>query len=306
MINLTGTNQVPKEKTAVALGLFDGLHSGHQDVIHKAVDFIPEGVSPAVFTFETDTITSKGDGGVDVILSRDLKYEFLDKLGVKYIYSPDFFNIKDLTADNFVNLVLRDKLNAKYVICGEDFRFGKGALSGQKELEALCDEQDIKVIVIPPTIIDGEIVSSTKIRNFIKNGDMTAANRLLGYEFQMRLPVVYGNQLGRTLNFPTINQYLPKRQVSPRFGVYYSKAEIKGRIYKSITNIGIKPTIGGEITPLAETYIMDYTGDLYGETVRIFLHSFVRPEQKFSGIHELSAQIGKDIETVKDLIKKGK
>ncbi len=219
MENLTGTNRVPKRKTAVALGLFDGLHSGHQDVIHRAVDFIPDGISPAVFTFETDTITSKGHGGVDVILSHELKFELLEKLGVEYIYSPDFLNFKELTAVQFVQLVLRDKLNAKYVICGDDFRFGRGASCGRKELEVLCREYDIEVIVIPPTVIDGEIVSSTRIRQFIKEGNITAANRLLGYNFQMKLRVVRGNELGRTLNFPTINQYLPKRQVIPRFGV---------------------------------------------------------------------------------------
>ena len=306
MINLTGTNNVPKEKTAVALGLFDGLHSGHQDVIHRAVDFIPQGISPAIFTFETDTVTSKGNGGVDVILSSELKLELLEKLGVKYIYSPDFSSIKDMTADEFVHLVLRDKLNAGFVICGEDFRFGRGGLSGRKELEELSGRYGINVIVIPPTIIDGEVVSSTKIRQYIQDGEIIKANKLLGYDFQMKLPVVHGNEIGRTLNFPTINQYLPKRQVVPRFGVYYSKTEIEGIIYKSITNIGIKPTIGGEITPLAETYILDCDKDLYGETVKISLHSFVRPEKKFSSINELSLQIGRDILTVKDLIKRGK
>lgn len=305
MIDLTGTNNIPIRQTAVALGLFDGLHSGHQDVIHKAVDFIPQGFSPAVFTFLTDTITSKGDGGVDIILSNNLKFELLERLGVEYIYSPDFLNFKDLTAQQFVRMVLRDKLRAKYVICGEDFRFGKGALCGYKELNELCNANNIEVIIIPPTIIDGEIVSSTRIRNFIKAGDITAANRLLGYDFQMKLRVVKGNQLGRTLNFPTINQYIPARQIVPLFGVYYSKVEIDGKIYKSITNIGIKPTIGGEVAPLSETFILGFNGDIYGQSIKVSLRRFIRTEKKFANINELTKQMNLDLEIAEDFIRKG-
>lgn len=301
MEDLTGSNRVPSTKTAVALGLFDGLHSGHQDVIHAAVDFIPKGIAPAVFTFETDTVTSKGKGGVDVILSRDLKFELLERLGVEYIYSPDFLNFKGLTAVQFVKMVLRDKLCAKYVICGEDFRFGKGGVCGKKELEVLCKEYGISIVVVPPTIIDGDIVSSTRIRNHIKLGEIEKANRLLGYEFKMKLPVVYGNQIGRTLDFPTINQYIPKRQIVPKFGVYASKAIIDGKSMRSITNIGVKPTIGKETEPLAETNILGYSGDLYGQTIEISLSRFIRPEQKFTSLDELKAHVMADIEYAKNL-----
>ncbi|MEG0615760.1 MAG: bifunctional riboflavin kinase/FAD synthetase [Oscillospiraceae bacterium] len=304
--NLTDTNHVPSKRTAVALGLFDGLHSGHQDVIHKAVDFIPQGISPAIFTFETDTVTTKGRGGVDVILAKDLKHELLSRLGVEYIYSPDFLNFKELTAVEFVRLVLRDKLRAKYVICGDDFRFGKGALCGRKELEVLCAEHDITVIVIPPTIIDGDIVSSTRIRNHIRNGEIQLANRLLGYPFTLRLPVVHGNEIGRTMNFPTINQYFPKRQVVPRFGVYASTTIVHEKSYKSITNVGVKPTVGGETTPLAETNIFGCTDKLYGETIQISLQQFIRPETKFDSINELKEQLEKDVAAVKELVRLGK
>ena len=301
MEDLTGSNRVPSTKTAVALGLFDGLHSGHQDVIHAAVDFIPEGLAPAVFTFETDTVTSKGKGGVDVILSRDLKFELLERLGVEYIYSPDFLNFKELTAVQFVKMVLKDKLRAKYVICGEDFRFGRGGVCGKKELEVLCKEYGITIVVVPPTIIDGDVVSSTRIRNHIKLGEIEKANRLLGYEFKMKLPVVYGNQIGRTLDFPTINQYIPKRQIVPKFGVYASKTIIDAKAMRSITNIGVKPTIGKETEPLAETNILGYSGDLYGQTVEISLSRFIRPEQKFTSLDELKAHVMADIEYAKNL-----
>lgn len=299
MLDLTGSNQVPSKRTAVALGLFDGLHLGHQSVIHRAVDFIPQGLSPAVFTFETDTVTSKGNGTLDVVLARDLKHELLGKLGVEYIYSPDFLNFKELTGREFVKYVLADKLRAKYVVCGDDFRFGKGALCGLPQLREYGSEYDIEVIVAEPLILGGAPVSSTRIRKYIKEGDIRSANKLLGYNFQFRLPVVYGRQLGRELDFPTINQLMPRQQVLPRFGVYSSLTEIDGRDYRSVTNIGVKPTVDSDIRPIAETHIIGYNGNLYGQKIRVGLRDFVRPEMKFESIDDLALQVHRDIETVK-------
>ncbi len=301
MVDLTGSNRIPTKRTAVALGLFDGLHLGHQSVIHRAVDFIPEGLSPAVFTFETGTITSKGNGTIDVILTRDLKHEMMEKLGVEYIYSPDFLNFRELTGQEFVELVLRDKFHAKYVICGKDFRFGKGAFCGVEDLAEMGAPFDIHVILIEPTLAGGEKVSSTKIRQFIKAGEIREANRFLGYDFQMRLPVIYGHQLGRTLNFPTINQQLLKNQVLPRFGVYSTVTEVDGILYRSVTNVGIKPTVESDYMPLAETHIIGYEGDLYGKNIRVSFRDFVRPEVKFESIEQLKEQVHKDIEFVKKI-----
>lgn len=304
MVDLTGTNNVPKENTAVAMGLFDGVHYGHRAVMKCASEAAKRfpGTEPAVFTFDTATVTSKGDSGVEYIFSREMKLEIIENLGVRYIYSPDFMNFKNLSGEEFVQLVLCDKLNAKFAVCGEDFRFGKNASCGAAELDRLCRKYGIEVITVPPVQHDdGGKISSTVIRELIKNGNIEAANRLLGTNFAFKLPVAYGRQLGREMDFPTINQYFPKRQVLPKFGVYASKTEVSGMLYKSITNIGIKPTVGSS-APLAETYIIDFPGDdLYGETVKVSLTSFVRPEMKFSGIDQLKAQIAKDTEIVRNI-----
>lgn len=292
---------MPYRRTAVALGLFDGLHLGHQAVIHKAVDFIPLGISPAVFTFETDSVTSKGNGGVEVLLPRFLKHELLANMGVEYIYSPDFLNFKNLSCEEFVALVLCDKLKARFVICGDDFRFGRGGTGRRSDLVRLCGDYGIDVIVVAPVIIDDEIVSSTRIRQYIKNGEMEKANRLLGYDFRIKLPVIHGNEIGRSLGFPTINQQLYERQVVPKYGVYASRASIGGKLYHSITNIGVHPTIGGQLHPLAETHVLGFEGDLYGKVVRVSLHKFIRPEVKFASQEELQAQLQRDIATVKAL-----
>ncbi|MCH5192462.1 MAG: riboflavin biosynthesis protein RibF [Oscillospiraceae bacterium] len=302
MIDLTGTNDVPSGNTAVAMGLFDGLHYGHRTVIKRALDIAAEfpGIDPAVFTFDTLSVTSKGSGGVEYILSRDTKFELIDGLGVRYIYSPDFMNFKDLSGEEFVELVLCGKLAAKFVVCGEDFRFGAKASCGTDELNKLCKKHGIRTYTVPPVKeAHGQRISSTMIRRLINEGDMEAANMLLGSHFSFRLPVAYGRQLGRQLDFPTINQYLPKKQVMPKFGVYASKTDLGGSVYRSITNIGVKPTVGSD-APIAETYLIGFDGgDLYGEMVRVSLISFVRPEMKFADVEELKKQIASDTETVK-------
>ena len=302
MVDLTGTNDVPKGSTAVAMGLFDGLHYGHRTVIKRALDIAAEfpGIDPAVFTFDTSSVTSKGVGGVEYILSRDTKFELIDGLGVRYIYSPDFMNFKDLSGEEFVELVLCDKLAAKFVVCGEDFRFGTGASCGTDELNKMCRKHGIRVYTVPPVMEShGLRISSTMIRKLINDGNIEIANMLLGSHFSFRLPVAYGRQLGRQLDFPTINQYLPKKQVMPKFGVYASKTEVRGNVYRSITNIGVKPTVGSE-APIAETYIIGFEdSDLYGEMVKVSLISFVRPEMKFENTEELKKQIASDTAAVK-------
>lgn len=307
MVDLTGTNNVPECSTAVAMGLFDGLHRGHREVIRRASDIAGRfrDAVPAVFTFDTASVTSKGgngSGGVEYILSHEMKFELMDSLGVRYVYSPDFMNFRDLSGEDFVQLVLCDKFSAKYAVCGEDFRFGKGAGWGAAELDRLCRKRGIQLYVVPPvTENGGERVSSTLIRELIRDGKIAEANRLLGSDFALKLPVAYGRQLGRTLDFPTINQYLPKRQVAPKFGVYASKTEVCGRLYKSVTNVGVKPTVGSE-APLAETYIIGFDGgELYGETAKVSLTAFIRPERKFGSVDELRRQIAEDAEKAAEI-----
>lgn len=301
MVNITSNKSKPGEKTAVALGLFDGIHCGHRAVLNGAVNFKKKGLAPAVFTFETETVTTKGNGHLDVILSHDLKEEILTEIGMKYYCSPNFSDVKDMTAPDFVEEIIVNRMNAGAVVCGTDFRFGKGAYGGIKELKLLCSMKGIDVLIISPEMMDGEVVSSTLIRSFIKEGEIRRANKFLGYDFTLKLPVIHGNRLGRTMNFPTINQQLPKEQLVPKFGVYASYTVIDGKKYGSVTNVGIKPTIGGESSPLAETNIFDFSGELYGKTVRVSLTDFLRPEQKFSGKEELSERINKDVQTAKEI-----
>ena len=146
---------------------------------------------------------------------------------------------------------------------------------------------------MPPVVLDGDRISSTRIREYIKKGNMALAWRMMGRPYSLCFPVVSGNKIGRTIAFPTINQVYPEHFMIPRFGVYVSVTEVDGELYPSVTNVGVKPTVGSDC-PLAETFILNFSGNLYGKKVRVNLCHFIRPEKKFSSIDELRIQIARD------------
>lgn len=291
MIDIT-YGPTPREKTAVALGYFDGLHLGHIGVIEASLS--QANMRPAVFTFNCDTTLPKFRSPEDII-SFENKCELLDKIGVEYIFAPDFADVCEFSDEDFVREILVKRLNAGFACCGRNFRFGLGGLGTPERLCKLGQKYEISVEIVGDVCLDGEMISSTHIRELIRRGEIEEANRLLGYELWFRLPVVHGNELARKLNFPTINQIIPKTNIIPRFGVYQSYTEVHGHHYRAITNIGIRPTVvsGGET--VMETHIFNFSDNLYGEKIAVSLCKFIRPEQKFSGIEELKSQISKDI-----------
>ncbi len=300
MEDITNWHHVPKEKTAVALGLFDGVHKGHQLVISRVVDSKPQ-YKATVFTFKTDTVTSKGYGGkIQMLINDEEKQRRFDEQGVDYIYCSDFSSLKDMSDEDFVRKILIGKLNAGYVACGADFRFGKGAMGNAQRLCELGRKYGIKVEVVNQLVYNGEVISSTEIRNLISEGKISQANKLLGYNYGYTLYVEHGFHRGSTWDFPTINQSIPKGLVLPKFGVYCSKVTIDGEAYRGVTNIGVKPTVKENIAgPLAETFIIDFSGDLYGQIIKIELYEFVRPERMFDSFDELKAEISRNTEFTK-------
>lgn len=288
-------NERISEKTAVALGLFDGVHRGHQLVIGKACEYRKSGLKPAVFTFATDTVTTKGhDGKIEMILTDRCKHKCFEKLGVEYLFSPAFSDYKQMSCEDFVKKVLKDKLNCERAVCGTDFRFGSGAKGDCDTLRELGEKYGIKVDVIRQLCDANGVISSTVIRSAIRFGEMDMVNEMLGYTFFMELPVVPGQRIARTLEHPTINQQIPQGQIIPKFGVYCTRACVEGRQYGAVTNVGVKPTFNKQTTPLAETYIIGFEGDLYGKTVKVYFDRFLRAEKKFDSVEMLKEQIDKD------------
>ena len=294
-------NEIISDPTAVALGLFDGVHRGHQLVIGKACEYKKQGLKSAVFTFATDTVTTKGhDGKIEMILTDEGKQACFEKLGVEYLFSPRFTDYKDMSCEEFVRDVLRNKLSCRRAVCGTDFRFGKGAAGDCETLRELGEKYGIQVDVIKQLCDANGVISSTVIRSAIRFGEMEIVSEMLGYTFFIELPVLRGQQLARTLQHPTVNQQIPRGQILPRFGVYCTRVNIDGRQYPAVPNIGVKPTFGQHDSPLAETYIIGYSGDLYGKIIKVYFDHFLRAEKKFDSAELLKAQIDKDTQQAQE------
>ncbi len=296
MINITYGASAPQEKTAVALGYFDGLHLGHVGVITAAL--VQDGLSPAVFTFNCDTTLPKFHRPEDII-SFENKCELMQRVGVKYLFAPDFAEVCSYPAEDFIREILVKKLNAGFACCGRSFRFGMGGSGSPELLAEIGAKYGIRVEVVQDICHEGVPISSTYIRELIRNGKVEEANKLLGYDLWYRLPVIHGNKIGRTLNFPTINQIIPDTNIIPKFGVYKSFVTLGDRNYRSITNIGVKPTVENRADgtgAVMETHIIGFDGVLYGERVSVSLVSYLRPEQKFASLEELKAQMAADKE----------
>lgn len=285
----------PSEARAVALGFFDGVHQGHQAVIQKALDYKEQGLRPAVFTYRIGNNIPERKSSFLWINSEEDRERLMEELGVQDLVQPTFEEFCDMSPEQFVEDFLIHRMRAKVLVCGEDFRFGKKAAGTVELLKQLCEPQQIQVLVVPPVVLDGARISSTRIRKYITQGNMPMTWRMLGRPYSLRFPVVSGNQIGRTLHFPTINQVYPDHFAIPRFGVYVSISEVEGKWYPSVTNVGVKPTVGSD-HPLSETYIIGFSGNLYGSKVRVYLCHFIRPERKFDSLNELKDQIAHDTE----------
>ncbi|MCR5815290.1 MAG: riboflavin biosynthesis protein RibF [Ruminococcus sp.] len=296
MKDITQTGIVTDEGCAVALGIFDGVHRGHRQVLDKA--FSHSELSKAVFTFNTHTVDSKGKD-YKMLITDSFKKKLLQRAGADYIYSPDFYRLKSMPAEDFARDILKGALHAEVAVCGEKFRFGHNAAGDSDALIRFGRKYGFSVEIVERLDYDGVRISSSLIRKLVGEGDIARANELLGYSYGYCLEVIHGNEIGRTWDFPTINQLIPDGLVMPKFGVYVSRVHIGDKYYAGVTNIGVKPTVEKEIRPLAETYIIGYEGDLYGREIEIELFEFIRPERKFESFDALKAEINRNTEYAK-------
>ncbi len=302
ILDITKSDVTFKNKTVVTMGIFDGVHRGHQAVINTACEFKKQKLDVVLFTFKTDTVTTKGRGYIEMLLSDDLKREHFDRMGVDYIYSPAFDEMKNMTSAQFVEQVLYNKLNAEVVVCGEDFHFGRNAEGDAEKLKFLCGKFHIKTVIVKQAQYEGKKISSSEIRDCIRQGEVKRANEMLGYNYYYKLPVLHGNEIGRMLDFPTINQEISKGNILPKFGVYITRTMIDNKWRNSVSNIGVKPTVEVRKLPLIETNILDFEGNIYGQVIKVELLDFLRPERKFESIDELKRQVKSDINKTKEFL----
>lgn len=294
-------DEMIKEKTAVALGIFDGVHLGHRLILNKAKSFLEKGLKFAVFTFKTASVEKKHRKLYEYIYGEQQKNFILQRLGADFICSPEISELRNMNGEQFAKEILAEKMNAGAVVCGENFHFGKGALCGINELKAFGEKYGFEVVVCKTLEKNGEKISSGKIKEHLKNGELSKANELLGERYFLLSEIVTGNRLGRTINFPTINQLFEERQIIPRKGAYATAACIFGNEYCSVTNIGVKPTVEKDIKPLAETHILNFSSDVYGETIKTEFIEFLREEKKFPSLDQLKIQIESDVKQAKEI-----
>ena len=280
----------PAGETSVALGCFDGLHLGHRAVLQAALSGAEQGLLPAVFTFGSREDAMTAVKGAPELLSSFGREQLLEKMGFALLWRVDFYSVRNLSPEDFVRRVLCGILRAKRICCGYNYRFGFGGRGDAALLQTLGARCGAEVTVLPPVLQEEQPVSSSRIRVAMMEGEMEQAAKLLGRPFTIDFPVVHGRRLGRMLGTPTINQPFPPDFVLPKFGVYASFAEVDGKRLHAVTNVGIKPTVGSEV-PLAETYLADFSGNLYGRRVPVSLLHFLRPEQKFDSLDALKNQI---------------
>lgn len=286
------------KRCAVALGIFDGVHLGHRAVLDLALGQKKNGLTSAVFTFSPSAVLRKTSGRDGYIYNWSQKFHTLQNLGFsgENIHFVNLEEVCGFTGEEFCEKILKNRfLNAEAVCCGNDFRFGKDASCGVDDLRRFGEIYGFEVHTADDVKIDGITVSSGEIRQLLLNGGIEKADRLLGMPYRISGEVVHGRQIGRTLDFPTVNQLFSEGQLVPAFGVYASSAVIDGKCYDSVTNIGVKPTVGAESAPLAETHIIGFSGDIYGRFIDVELRKFLRPEVKFNSLDELKAQIAKDV-----------
>ncbi|MBF6620773.1 MAG: bifunctional riboflavin kinase/FAD synthetase [Patulibacter sp.] len=282
----------PRPRT-IAIGMFDGVHRGHRAVIDGA---------DTVVTFDPHPMAIlRPDHVPPQLTSLEQKAEILGDLGVhELVLVPFTAETAALTAEAFVDDVIVDRLDARGVRIGENFRFGHAA-AGTPEL--LSRDSRFDTTVVPVLTLDGDVVSSTRVRRLVAEGDVATAARLLGAPYALHGPVVQGEQRGRTLGFPTANLLPPDGRVLPDHGVYACRATVDGELTRAAAvSIGLRPQFESRFGVLVEAYLLDFDGDLYDRQLELTFLQRLRGEQTFASVDELIAQIQRDTDQTRRIV----
>jgi riboflavin kinase/FMN adenylyltransferase len=284
--------------TCLTLGVFDGLHLGHQRIMQTVVERAKAtNTTPTVITFDPHPRSVLSPQNAPPLLQtldqRLAAFEFLG-IGQTVVIRFDQ-EFAAIDADKFLRETVHERLQAKEVYLGKGFAFGKNRAGNIEMLRKISNDLGFFADEVPEVQLRGNRISSSKIRQFLQEGKVNLARRMLGRPYGVEGQIIHGFQRGRTIGFPTAN-LKPKNRVVPKFGVYATATLIDNEWRRSITNVGVRPTFENETEPSVETFIFDFDADLYGDSLRLrFLHR-IRDERKFNGIDELKAQIQKDTE----------
>ncbi len=280
----------------IALGFFDGVHLGHQALMHEcAAQAKRLGASAAAISFDTHP-SSLLSGRTEGLLTLPAEREALMRAhGIQELILLPFDDaLMHMQWDDFVREILVSRLEAVHLVCGTDFRFGWQGAGNSTLLRDLCASLGIGLSVVPPVCADGEPVSSTRIRSLMESGEMASAVALLGHPYRLTGTVLHGRGLGHTLGFPTANLDFPDALLAPAFGVYACRAFLPDAVRTAVVNLGVRPTVDRADGIHVEAWIQDYDGDLYGRELTLEFLTFLRPERRFPDLDALRAQVLQD------------
>lgn len=283
-----------EEPTVISLGKFDGIHRGHELLLEQLLKKKQEGYATVIFTFDIPPKKALESDDIKVLTTNEEKMHMFDSFGIDYLIECPFTSeVRNMEPETFIKMLV-DKLSVKCIVAGEDFCFGKDRRGNYQMLQELADELSYEAVILPKMKEENRDISSTYVREEVMAGRIEKANKLLGYPYFVSGEVKHGNRIGRTIGFPTINLIPPENKLLPAYGVYITKVTIEGIVYSGVTNVGCKPTIEGKNPVGIETFILDFTGDVYEKVVMVTFIKKIRDEQKFPNLESLLEQMRLD------------
>ncbi|MCM1148971.1 MAG: bifunctional riboflavin kinase/FAD synthetase [Butyricicoccus sp.] len=292
-----------QRKTVIALGFFDGIHTGHGALFKKTRECAAEkGAEPAVLTFDNHPDYFVKHERVELISSAtDRMYIIRRFFGIENVFFLHFNAVTmRMPWRDFIERII-DIYGAVHFVVGHDFCFGYKGEGTAEILRQYCLENSLSCDIIPPVTREGIVVSSTYIRSLLLDGNMERANAFLGHPYLITDIIRTGFRIGRTIEAPTINMLLGESVLVPKHGVYATKVVIGGAARMAVTNIGMRPTFNGDRVTV-ETNILDFDGDLYGQSACVEFYSFIRPERRFDSVEDLQAQIRRDADRAREIL----
>ncbi len=299
----------PFNKGIITTGAFDGVHKGHQQIIGRMREIAKETSGETIIiTFHPHPrkVTSSVPGEIKQLTSLNERIQLLEKVGIDHLVVIPFdYQFSNLSATEYVKSFLVANFHPHTIIVGYDHRFGKGRLGDFEMLTQLGNENNFTVEQVNEQIIDNEIISSTQIRNYLADKNIVKANNLLGYPYFFEGFIVRGNQIGRTIGFPTANLHInDEEKIIPANGVY--AVRVKGecfgdKVLDGMMNIGVRPTVDGQ-RKVIEVNIFDFDEDIYEQNITVMVYDYIRGEVKFNGLDALKEQLNKDVLSAKSIL----
>ena len=300
-----------KQRRVIALGFFDGVHLGHGALLRAVKETADRlGAVPAAFTFDESPAAVITGKTVPLLTGVQERTALMEQLyGIREVVVAPFQTMQRMDWEDFIAEYLVKKLGVVHVVAGHDFRFGYQGRGNPDRLRAKCEELGVGCEVIQKVELEGVTVSSTYIRSLVAQGEMERAGRFLGHPFRLAGAVRHGKRLGSALGCPTVNLSLPTEAVAPAFGVYATRVwvlpsgpqDLPGEgPYTAVTNVGVRPTVADGDRVTVECFLLDFSGDLYGRSVRVEFYKYLRPERKFPSIEALAEEIKRNARQTRD------